>query len=211
MDLDLLPDELLVESMVSKLSIQDLLRLCRSSSRFNRLCQDDYVWKILFIRDFGQPKKFKGTWKETYISQYRHIKEIERLADSIVDKIITNEYPEDWGVGVRLFDVDLNLLPFSKRMLDEIYSFEGNFQLDPDPQLIMRYDNGLSVIFLTIEFYDVPQGFPHPRGTGITTHISKEELRNLIFNLVRDNVNLYDVYNDPIYSSEYEEFILEED
>ncbi len=63
-----LPLDMLREIFL-KLSFEDIIRSCQISKRFNVLCQDDNLWKILTKRDFNKSVKlYKNlSWKENYL------------------------------------------------------------------------------------------------------------------------------------------------
>jgi len=66
MDGSLLPSEIL-QLVASSLSVTDILRLCSSNRRWAQVCDDDFFWKQITLRDFPQPLvRPHETWKEVY-------------------------------------------------------------------------------------------------------------------------------------------------
>lgn len=66
MDGSLLPSEIL-QLVASSLSVTDILRLCSSNRRWAQVCDDDFFWKQITLRDFPFPLvRPHETWKEVY-------------------------------------------------------------------------------------------------------------------------------------------------
>ena len=61
-----LPYEMM-RHIAMELSMGNINKLCRSSERFTKLCQDEEFWRMKHIYDFGDlNKKRVGGWKQTY-------------------------------------------------------------------------------------------------------------------------------------------------
>lgn len=63
-----LPLEVIISQILPELSLYDVIQLCQSSTVFNDLCENQYIWKILLQRDFPEIIEDLGPdWKRTYI------------------------------------------------------------------------------------------------------------------------------------------------
>ena len=47
-----LPEEIWMNEVALKMSLSDIVRLCRTDTRFASLCDQDLFWKLLTKRDF---------------------------------------------------------------------------------------------------------------------------------------------------------------
>ena len=65
-----IPDNILVTSILPKLPLNNLLELCESNQYFNKLCQNELLWKHRMMIKFPQLVKSKSnniSWKHFYL------------------------------------------------------------------------------------------------------------------------------------------------
>ena len=60
-----------IRKILLLISPEEISRLCATSQKFNRICEDQSFWRVKVQRDYGIEKKYKSTWKETAIAFYK--------------------------------------------------------------------------------------------------------------------------------------------
>lgn len=63
-----LPDEIL-SKILSFLTYDNLLEICKLSNDTHKLCKDEPLWRSLTLKEFGHVK-IKGTWYNTFKEYY---------------------------------------------------------------------------------------------------------------------------------------------
>jgi hypothetical protein len=72
--LELFPDEILLHEILLKLSLTELSRLCRSSRRFQRLCNNDELWRVKIGREYpGYPNYLNLSYYNFYRFLYESL------------------------------------------------------------------------------------------------------------------------------------------
>ena len=66
--LDLLPDEMLLKLLLETDDLKTLFKMCQTSKRVNRICQDKGFWRQKYEKDFGIELILSEgeTWREEY-------------------------------------------------------------------------------------------------------------------------------------------------
>ena len=84
-----LPDELLVNEILGRMSYQEILEKCTIEWRFARICSDDRFWLFLTRRDFPQEIRFNPgiSWRQ----YYDHL-----VRDSVILPIYFYNDPIEW-------------------------------------------------------------------------------------------------------------------
>ncbi len=99
MKLHLLPYEVVIP-MISTLSIESIISLCKTSKYLAVICKDDRVWWFLLKRDFGLTrKKIKGS-REDYIRRSR-FKPMISCGDRFTGYITKDKELYMWGQNVK--------------------------------------------------------------------------------------------------------------
>lgn len=62
-----LPEEI-TAMILSGISYQDLLSFCQTRKEYRKFCHDDYMWKLLYKRDFPRRNKRESTYRNAYMS-----------------------------------------------------------------------------------------------------------------------------------------------
>nr|WIL05259.1 hypothetical protein pmam_220 [Pithovirus mammoth] len=71
MNNSLLSSEIL-HLVASSLSVDDILHLCSSNRQWAQVCEDDFFWKQITLRDFPYPLvRPQETWKEVYRENWK--------------------------------------------------------------------------------------------------------------------------------------------
>jgi len=83
-----------------------LMRMCQTNKYFNTMCQDDNLWRMKVIHDFGDLTQYKGE-DRLYVEQYWYLfyGDADKAAkDGRVDALIVNmnrgDLPSDHAVSV---------------------------------------------------------------------------------------------------------------
>lgn len=72
--LEVIPEEIILNEIFSKMSVEEILKSCETNRNINRLCRNESLWRLLFARDFGvTPRNYTGSWRELYITKIREI------------------------------------------------------------------------------------------------------------------------------------------
>ena len=104
-----LPDEVLINEMLLRYSINDLLQLSQINKRINNICQNDRLWHYFNVRDFniGTIHQEINNWRNSYIFYNKvltnSITAIPYVEDALLQKrndllpkyVFTNTYFED--------------------------------------------------------------------------------------------------------------------
>ena len=70
-NLDLLPDETIMNILLEVDDFETLANWCQTSKRINNICQDNVFWKRKYQQDYGNiPSLPKVSWKEKYKFNY---------------------------------------------------------------------------------------------------------------------------------------------
>ncbi len=70
-NLDLLPDETIMNILLAVDDFETLANWCQTSKRINNICQDNVFWKRKYQQDYhNMPSLPKVTWKEKYKFNY---------------------------------------------------------------------------------------------------------------------------------------------
>ena len=60
-----------IRKILLLISPKEISRLCVTSQKFNRVCEDQSFWRVKVQRDYGIEKKYGFTWKETAINLHK--------------------------------------------------------------------------------------------------------------------------------------------
>lgn len=74
--METLPDELLVNEILGRLTVQQILERCTTETRFARICRSDELWSLLTSRDFPHEVRFKPpilSWRNYYFDVLRSL------------------------------------------------------------------------------------------------------------------------------------------
>jgi len=73
-------------NIAKNLDFISINKLCGSNKEWNILCNDDFFWRYLVQRDFGNVE-IKETWYNTYIYYYRNHLEYRQIIQEIINKL----------------------------------------------------------------------------------------------------------------------------
>lgn len=112
------PAEVLLNQMLF-MNYSDLQAFCSSNPIFNRICSDDYFWKVKIEHDFGMLTQYKPE-NITHRQQYRDLLQAKypdpAAADGRLDLLILlltkNLRPDQNGVNVAAANGHLEVLKY---------------------------------------------------------------------------------------------------
>jgi len=119
--------------------------------------------------------------------------------------IKNNLFPDEWGIGTSLSYIPINNIimvpdidPQFINALYQQYRLEENTIKNNDvepPQIIINYHD--NKWYVNIEYYDPKTININPLYTH-SFNVSEETIIKLLFNLISNNIRLYDVYSQTL-------------
>lgn len=97
------PQEILID-ILSRLSVNDLINFCSTSTYGNTICNDDVLWKQIYIQKFGNQLVWdQYTWHINYLirnfftpNQYRVIMKLRQISPSDFNFLLNLRYHDSY-------------------------------------------------------------------------------------------------------------------
>lgn len=137
-NLDLLPDDVILDNIIPQLSLYNLLTLCRSNTRLSQLCSDEGIWRRRVFTEYPQNtrKPDEYNWRQWYITLASKQIPITFEGNVVGTTVLDLSKPNILGLEWVWSDIQ-NLLP------------EDNYTLfflsGTKPIVVINYNKGINV------------------------------------------------------------------
>ncbi|SNW61982.1 F-box domain-containing protein [Orpheovirus IHUMI-LCC2] len=213
--LDSLPWELIGE-IAKYYDPKTLLAICTTSNKYNILCKDVKVWRNIFLDEGLDTTELEpGLRVEDYIDLYWTDKKLRINTNIILENLKNGQYydraliidPEEqkWGIAFGIRDVIFNdtfnmndisdIIYEGKRIANNIFLInearlielmEDDENYITEDQIQLQYEDNTKRFFI---HYDEENAIFNDN----RLYISEDIMRKLIYNLLKNDILIYDV------------------
>lgn len=192
------------KNILLRLPTDQLINACVTDQLAYQICSDEVFWIQKFDNE-NLPIINAGTNIAEWIEEYSHVKRTITSANLLIKNIKNGAYDRnDIYVSfnslssadiLHIPEIDTNFI----NLVYDRYLLEAKLLADsdvPDPQLIISYKSKNNWL-IRLEYYDVATS-SLDSDLSHEWNVSESSIFTLLFNLIYNNIRIYDNRNDTI-------------